>query len=196
MSSTLRQLRENARLTQAELATRSGIRQATISGLENGHTSPQSSTIQALATALKTTPKPNPRSAQRSHHRQHRSHQSDGQSRLAFPSRSRSRSTQRPCNLTRHQLNPLVHRSRRQHHHRRRHPLCPHRRPHHQRQDPARTPRDPRPRPSTRAHGIMDSPSQTRQHRTAPPTPPRRDGRCPGRFPITHRQVEIRTQRH
>lgn len=47
-----RELRKQARLSQAELAIRSGIRQATISALENGRSSAHASTVLALATGL------------------------------------------------------------------------------------------------------------------------------------------------
>jgi transcriptional regulator with XRE-family HTH domain len=49
---SLRDLRQQSGLTQAELAAKSGLRQATISALENGHTQPHGSTIRALSAAL------------------------------------------------------------------------------------------------------------------------------------------------
>lgn len=49
---TLRELRQQAHLTQAELAEKSGLRQATLSALERGHSQPRSATIGALAGAL------------------------------------------------------------------------------------------------------------------------------------------------
>ena len=51
-----REIRKRAKLTQAELATHSGIRQATISALENGRSSPHPATVLALAAALDTAP--------------------------------------------------------------------------------------------------------------------------------------------
>ncbi len=53
---SLRDLRQQSGLTQAELATRSSLRQATISALENGHTRPHPATVSALATALQAAP--------------------------------------------------------------------------------------------------------------------------------------------
>ena len=44
-----REIRKQAKMTQAELAARSGIRQATISALENGRSSAHSATVLALA---------------------------------------------------------------------------------------------------------------------------------------------------
>jgi len=54
--SSIRDFRKKAALTQAELAARSGLRQATISFLENGRTSPHPGTVLALAAALGTDP--------------------------------------------------------------------------------------------------------------------------------------------
>ena len=48
----LRELRHRAGLTQSELASRSGLRQATISALENGHSRAHPGTVVALAAAL------------------------------------------------------------------------------------------------------------------------------------------------
>ncbi len=53
---TLRELRKLAKLTQAELAARSGIRQATISALENGRSIAHSGTVLALAFGLDVKP--------------------------------------------------------------------------------------------------------------------------------------------
>lgn len=50
--STLRELRQQLGLSQTELATKTGLRQATISALENGHTRPHNSTIRAIAATL------------------------------------------------------------------------------------------------------------------------------------------------
>ena len=49
---TLRDLREQVGLTQADFAAKSGLRQATISALENGRSRPHTATILALAAAL------------------------------------------------------------------------------------------------------------------------------------------------
>ena len=51
-----REMRKRAKLTQAELAARSGIRQATISALENGRSSAHPATVLALAAALDAAP--------------------------------------------------------------------------------------------------------------------------------------------
>jgi len=51
---TLRDLRKRNGLTQAELSSRTGLRQATISALENGRTKAHSGTLLALAIALDT----------------------------------------------------------------------------------------------------------------------------------------------
>lgn len=51
---TLKDLRKSLGLTQADLSNRSGLRQATISALENGLSEAHSGTILALATALET----------------------------------------------------------------------------------------------------------------------------------------------
>lgn len=48
----LRQLREAAGLTQAQLAAAAGVRQATVSDLENGKQTPTVSTLSDLAEAL------------------------------------------------------------------------------------------------------------------------------------------------
>lgn len=54
---TLRQAREKRKLTQDELAARSGIDQTTISSLETGrHSNPTFDTIQRLAAALSIAP--------------------------------------------------------------------------------------------------------------------------------------------
>ena len=49
---TLRDIRMRAGLTQAELALRSGVRQATISAIENGRSRPHRGTLLAIAQAL------------------------------------------------------------------------------------------------------------------------------------------------
>ena len=54
--SGLKEYRIGAGLTQAELAARSGIRQATISALENGRSTARAGTVLALATALEIEP--------------------------------------------------------------------------------------------------------------------------------------------
>ena len=51
---TLKELRKQLGFTQAELARRSGLRQATLSALENGQNKPHSGTVLALANALET----------------------------------------------------------------------------------------------------------------------------------------------
>ena len=51
-----REIRKRAKLTQAELAARSGIRQATISAIENGRSSAHPATVLALAAALDVAP--------------------------------------------------------------------------------------------------------------------------------------------
>lgn len=51
---TLKDLRRKVALTQAELAGKCGLRQATISSIENGRSKPHPSTLSALAAALKT----------------------------------------------------------------------------------------------------------------------------------------------
>jgi transcriptional regulator with XRE-family HTH domain len=53
----LRELREAALLTQAELATKAGINPVTLSRLENGIHPPRFRTIRALAKVLKVDPK-------------------------------------------------------------------------------------------------------------------------------------------
>lgn len=54
---TLKQLRENAKLTQEQLADSSGVHQTTISQLETGRIkNTQYATVAALAAALATTP--------------------------------------------------------------------------------------------------------------------------------------------
>ncbi|MEM7246641.1 MAG: helix-turn-helix domain-containing protein [Acidobacteriota bacterium] len=53
---TLRDLRKQASLTQAALAAKSGLRQATISALENGRSTAQAGTVLALAVALDADP--------------------------------------------------------------------------------------------------------------------------------------------
>lgn len=53
MSEKFQNLRLRSNLTQAQLAEIVGVRQATISALENGHTQPRPATIRALAEALK-----------------------------------------------------------------------------------------------------------------------------------------------
>lgn len=52
---SLKDLRKQAGLTQAQLAMKSGLRQATLSALENGRTTPHPATILALAAALEVT---------------------------------------------------------------------------------------------------------------------------------------------
>ena len=54
--SDLRELRRQGGLTQSELAARSGLRQATISSLENGRSRAHPGTILALAAALELEP--------------------------------------------------------------------------------------------------------------------------------------------
>ena len=49
---TLKELRLQAGLTQADLATRSGLREATLSALENGRSQPHSATVASIASAL------------------------------------------------------------------------------------------------------------------------------------------------
>ena len=51
-SPSLRDLRKKANLTQKELAEKTGLRQATISELENGKASPQHQTLKTLSDAL------------------------------------------------------------------------------------------------------------------------------------------------
>ena len=53
---SLRDLRLEAGLTQAELARRAGVRQGTISAIENGHTRPHRSTRTEIARALGLPP--------------------------------------------------------------------------------------------------------------------------------------------
>ncbi len=53
---TLQDLRKQAKLTQASLAQKSGLRQATISALEGGRSVARAGTVQALAEALGTHP--------------------------------------------------------------------------------------------------------------------------------------------
>lgn len=56
MGSKLKEAREAAKMTQEELAEKSGVSRATISGLENGNERPtMSTTLLALARALDTT---------------------------------------------------------------------------------------------------------------------------------------------
>jgi Fic family protein/DNA-binding XRE family transcriptional regulator len=52
MADTLRSLRRRAGLSQAELARRCGVRQATLSAIEGGRARPQRATVAALAAAL------------------------------------------------------------------------------------------------------------------------------------------------
>lgn len=52
----LRELRETQLMTQAELAERAGLTQATISFLETGKTRPQLRTVRKLAAALGVEP--------------------------------------------------------------------------------------------------------------------------------------------
>lgn len=53
---TLRELREGAVLTQAELAELAGVTPATVSDLEMGKRKPRPSTIRRLGKALKVNP--------------------------------------------------------------------------------------------------------------------------------------------
>ena len=53
---TLRELREGAVLTQAELAELAGVTPATVSDLEMGKRKPRPSTIRKLGKALKVKP--------------------------------------------------------------------------------------------------------------------------------------------
>lgn len=53
----LRQLREAAFLTQAELAQKAGLTEATVSRIEHGHHEPRISTVRRLATALGVHPR-------------------------------------------------------------------------------------------------------------------------------------------
>ena len=53
---TLRELRERAVITQAELAKLAGVTAATISDLETGKRKPRPSTVRKLAKALKVRP--------------------------------------------------------------------------------------------------------------------------------------------
>ncbi|MFV1994977.1 MAG: helix-turn-helix domain-containing protein [Verrucomicrobiales bacterium] len=53
---SLREIRKQANLTQADLAAGAGIRQATLSALENGRSKAHPATIRALAEALETDP--------------------------------------------------------------------------------------------------------------------------------------------
>lgn len=53
---TFKELRIRAQLSQAELAHQAGMRQASISAIENGQTQPQKSTREKLASALNCTP--------------------------------------------------------------------------------------------------------------------------------------------
>lgn len=52
----LREVRERLLVTQADLAERTGIAEATISRLENGMQRPRISTVRKLATALDVAP--------------------------------------------------------------------------------------------------------------------------------------------
>jgi len=52
----LRQLRERAFLTQAELAAKSGVAEVTINRIEQGRHSPRFSTIRRLADAFGVSP--------------------------------------------------------------------------------------------------------------------------------------------
>lgn len=52
----LREVRENALVTQEELAQRSGVGKASISRIETGHHVPRFSTIKKLAAALDVEP--------------------------------------------------------------------------------------------------------------------------------------------
>lgn len=52
----LKELREKAFLTQADLASKSGVAEVTINRLEQGHHSARFSTIRRLAEALGVTP--------------------------------------------------------------------------------------------------------------------------------------------
>ena len=54
--STLRELREGAVLTQADLAELAGVTPATVSDLEMGKRKPRPSTIRKLGKALKVKP--------------------------------------------------------------------------------------------------------------------------------------------
>ena len=53
---TLRDIRVQAGLTQAELADRSGVRQATISAIENGRSKPHRGTLLAIGQVLSVPP--------------------------------------------------------------------------------------------------------------------------------------------
>ena len=53
---TLREIRERAVLTQAELAKLAGVTSATVSDLETGKRKPRPSTVRKLAKALKVKP--------------------------------------------------------------------------------------------------------------------------------------------
>lgn len=52
----LREVRERLLVTQADLAERTGIAEATISRLENGMQRPRISTVRKIATALDVAP--------------------------------------------------------------------------------------------------------------------------------------------
>jgi transcriptional regulator with XRE-family HTH domain len=54
---TLRRLRLESFLTQAELARRSGVHALTITRLESGRTAPSTRTVRALASALGISPR-------------------------------------------------------------------------------------------------------------------------------------------
>lgn len=56
MKVRLRQVRERLLVTQAELAQRSGLTEATISRIENGVHQPRISTVRRLAVALGIEP--------------------------------------------------------------------------------------------------------------------------------------------
>jgi transcriptional regulator with XRE-family HTH domain len=53
----LRQARENAVMSQAELGTRSGVGEATVNRIERGHVQPRFVTVRKLAKTLNVPPR-------------------------------------------------------------------------------------------------------------------------------------------